>query len=265
MNSLKKPKSIQEQIRESQQNSFIGREAEIESFRLNLKRHMDKSGDSYILFSIWGQEFVGKTWLIKRFRQIAEQAKFISVYTDGSEDSVLKVMGRFAENLEKQGKNLDRFNKKYKFYLQKKGEIESDPQAPKGFAAFLGKMAVKASLELAKQAVSGGIGFTPPLLDEEAIASQFSEYGAYLIKKTKNHDERLLLENPLEILTKLFLDDLNRVAKTTNIVLLFDQYEKTGVFLDDWLREFLLNLDDNLINNLIFVIAGREGHWSVKT
>jgi len=260
MNSLKKPKSIQEQIRESQQNSFIGREAEIESFRLNLKRHIDKSynsGNYYILFSIWGQDFVGKTSLMNRFREIAEQAKFISVYTDGSEDSVLKVMGRFAENLEKQGKKLDRFSKKYKFYLQKKGELEFDPQAPKGFGVFLGKMAVKASLELAKQVVPG-IGLATPLLDEEAIASQFSEYAAYLIKKTKNHDERLLLKNPLEILTKLFLDDLNRVAKTTKIVLLFDQYEKTGVFLDDWLREFLLNLDDNLINNLIFVIAGRE-------
>jgi tetratricopeptide (TPR) repeat protein len=100
-----------------------------------------------------------------------------------------------------------------------------------------------------------------PFVDEEAIATQIGEWTSYVTKKITNKDEVLLVRKPIELLTRLFLQDINEVAETTNIVLFFDSYERTSGFLDTWLREFLIDPEaryGDLPVNIIFVFSGTE-------
>ena len=261
MNPQKKPKSRQEILKKQQQSIFVGREEHLTAFRYNLAL---PPADWWFLFSVWGQGGVGKSTLLRQFRRIAEEAGFLTAHTSDSDTNVLEVMGRVAEQLEQQGHRLNQFAERYKVYLQKKQELEADPDAPQGFSAFLGKSIAKASLGLAKQVP--GSGAVTPFLDEDAVANQAGDWAAYVAKKIGNKDEVRLVQKPVEVLTPLFLQDLGKVAEQKNLLLLFDTYERTVGFLDSWLREILEGHYGDLPINIILVIAGREelerNHWA---
>ena len=261
MNPQKKPKSRQEILKKQQQSTFVGREEYIISFRYNL---VLPPADWCFLFSVWGQGGVGKSTLLRQYRRIAEEAGFLTAYTSDSDTHVLEVMGQVAKQLEQQGNRLNQFSERYKAYLQKKQELEADPDAPQGFSAFLGKSIAKASLGLAKQVP--GSGAVTPFLDEDAIANQAGDWTSYVAKKIGNKDEVHLVQKPIEVLTPLFLKDLSKLTEQKNLLLLFDTYERTVGFLDSWLREILEGHYGDLPVNIILVIAGREelerNHWA---
>jgi tetratricopeptide (TPR) repeat protein len=167
-----------------------------------------------------------------------------------------EAMGRLAEQIEQQGHRLTQFAERYKVYRQKKQELESDPEAPQGFSAFVGKAIAKGGLGLAKQIP--GSGAVTPFLDEEAISSQAGEWTSYVAKKLTNKDEARLINEPIETLTPVFLQDLGKVAESHPILLLFDVYERTSPFLDTWLNQLLEGHHGDLPPTLLMAIAGRE-------
>jgi hypothetical protein len=135
-----------------------------------------------------------------------------------SEKSVPEVMGRLAEQLEQRGHKLSHFSERYKVYRQKKQELEADPELPQGFSTFLGRSLAKAGLGLAKQVP--GSGAITPFVDEEAISTQASQWASYVAKKLGNKDEVRLVPEPVEVLAPSFLQDLNKVAEKSNLVLI---------------------------------------------
>ncbi|MBH8552447.1 ATP-binding protein [Nostocaceae cyanobacterium CENA357] len=74
MNPLNKPKSLQDILKQRQQSGFVGREEQVNVFRQNLKLPLEDSR-RHFLFNVWGQGRVGKTTLLRQFRQIAESYK----------------------------------------------------------------------------------------------------------------------------------------------------------------------------------------------
>ena len=52
-------------------------------------------------------------------------------------------------------------------------------------------------------------------------------------------DEVQLVQAPIAVLTPLWLQDLGAIAEQANLLLVFDVYERTSDFLDDWLRQIL--------------------------
>ncbi len=255
MNSSKKPKSFQEILRQRQQSSFVGREDQLALFRQNLEFRPEDERRRF-LFNIWGQGGVGKTTLLGQFRAIAEKAKGITAYIDEGERDVPGVMGRLAKDLEKQGHKLTQFSERYRVYRQKREELESDPEAPQGFSAFLGRTIAKSAVKLGRRVPGAGIAFD--FVDEEAFATQTGEWTAYLAKKLTNKDEVHLLKEPMEVLTPLFLEDWGKVAEKIEVTLMFDTYEQTGEFLDEWLRDVLQGRYGNVPPNILLVVAGRE-------
>ncbi|WP_375468619.1 tetratricopeptide repeat protein [uncultured Nostoc sp.] len=263
MNPQNKPKSLQDILKQRQQSGFVGREDQVNQFRQNLGLPLEDDRRRF-LFNVWGQGGVGKSTLLRQFRKIADEAKIISAYIDEAEKSVPEVMGRLAEELEQQGHKLTQFTERYKVYRQKRQELETDPEAPQGFSAFVGKTVVKTGVRLARRVSVGGAVFN--FVDEDALATQAGEWASYVAKKITNKDEVRLVQEPVEILTPLFLQDIFKIAKETAVVLFFDTYERTGEFLDNWLREILEGRHGEVSLNILITIAGRQeldkNHWA---
>jgi tetratricopeptide (TPR) repeat protein len=262
-NPQKKPKSLQDILQQRQQSGFVGREEQVSLFRQNLDLSLEDSR-RHFLFNVWGQGGVGKSTLLRQFRKMAESAKMVAAHTDDSEKSVPEAMGRLAEQLEQQNHKLPQFTERYKVYRQKRQELESDPEAPQGFSAFVGKTVAKTGVRLARRVPVGGAVFD--FIDEDAVASQAGEWASYVAKKLTNKDEVRLIQEPVEVLTPLFLQDISKLAEKSGVALFFDTYECTEDFLDNWLREILEGRYGEVPLNILVIIAGRQeldkNHWA---
>ena len=146
-----------------------------------------ESDQRRFILSVFGQGGVGKTTLLKQFRKIASENNFATALSNDEETSVPKVMARLAQQFENQGHKLEKFSERYKVYRQKKQELESDPEAPQGFSAFLGQAVAKGGLRLAKEVPVAGAAMD--FVDADAFASQAGEWASYVAKKLTNKDE----------------------------------------------------------------------------
>ena len=95
-------------------------------------------------------------------------------------------------------------------------------------------------------------------MDADAIGNQVGEWASFVKKRLTNKDEVQLLLQPVAVLTPLFLQGLEKRAKSHRICLCFDTYEETSPYLDDWLRQLLEGQFGDAPEQLLFVIAGRE-------
>lgn len=253
MESQKKRKSIQDIFKARQQISFVGREDQIKFFRSNLELPPEDRLYRFI-FNICGQGGVGKTTLLQQFYKIAEEVKCIAVLTNDNEKSVLEVMEQLAKELEEKGHRLRKFTGRYKVYRQKQQELKSDPEAPQGFSAFLGKNLVKNSLHIIKQVPV--VGAAVDFLNGDALASQAGEWSTFVAKKLTDRDEIKLVREPVEVLTPIFLEEISKLSDDFRIILFFDDYERTDNFLDRWLLDILQGCYGEVGASILFVIAG---------
>ena len=236
-------------IDEAEAEQFVGREQELETFRVQINLARPR----YLIFYITGQGGVGKTSLLNRYKEIAQDYGFLLTDCDEQQKDVPSVLGRFAHQLADQGISLKHFEERYKTYRQKIHEIESDPEAPQGLAAILGRTFVRTAF-IGGDVVPGlrrGLEYIP----REAVETQASEWATYLTKKLINKDEVALIREPIPILTSLFFEDLNEIAKKQRVLLCLDNFEVTRQELQDWLlrlREYKLS------QNIRFVFAGRD-------
>ncbi|NJN86577.1 MAG: tetratricopeptide repeat protein [Leptolyngbyaceae cyanobacterium SL_7_1] len=255
MPSSQPPKSFQDILKQRQRSHFVGREDQVALFRRNLRLSLEDERRRF-LFNVWGQGGVGKTTLLEQFRAIALQNQGVTAYIDEGERDIPGVLEQLAGDLEKQGYKLAKFWERSQVYRQRRAELEADPEAPQGFSAFLGRTIAKAAVKMGRRLPVAGGAFD--LIDEDSMATQAGEWSAYLAKKLTNKDEVHLLREPVEVLTPLFLEDWGKVAEKTQVTLMFDTYERTGDFLDGWLRELLQGQYGNVPPNMLLVIAGRE-------
>ena len=259
-----KPKSLQDILKQRQQAGFVGRSEQVSLFRENLTLPLEEDNRRFI-FNICGQGGVGKSTILRQFRKIAEETEFICAFTDETQRGVPETMGRLAQQFEQQGYKLSQFSERYQVYCQKRQQLESDPEAPKGFSAFLAQTVAKTGVSITKNIVPGG-KVVVDLIDEKAVTSQAGEWASFVAKKLTNKDDVRLIQEPVGILTPLFLKELGKIAANSGVALFFDTYERSEEFLDSWLREVLEGRYGEVPLNTIFTIAGRQeldkNHWA---
>ncbi len=260
-------RSRQDLIRAQQRSTFVGRVEQLETFKHNLT-HLLRENDGFaypqaFLFNVWGQGGVGKSTLLRQFEEITKSRRGVTARLDEAIVTVPEAMAEFAKQLANQNQSLSNFSERYKVYRQRREELETDPDAPQGFSALVGKSFAKVGLRLGRQVPIAGAAFD--LVDETSLVDSAGEWAAYVTRKLKNKDEIQLINEPIEVLTPLFLKDLQAIADR-QIVLLFDTYERTREILEAWLLEILAGRHGTLPANCIWVIAGREqlspNHWS---
>jgi tetratricopeptide (TPR) repeat protein len=248
-------RSLQERIRERQRSSFVGRQGQLVQYRENLGLSVDDERRRF-LFNIHGNAGVGKTFLTRQLRQVASDAGALTAYLDETVEDVAAAMSTVAVGFSRAGVRLGEFEKRSEEYWQRRRELESDPQAPDGIAAFLTKAAVTIGLAAARDVPLAGSLLAP--VDAAAAADQVNRAREYLARKFADHGVMRLLLSPAEELTPVFVAALNRVAPDRPVALFLDTYERTGLILDHWLRDLYAGRFGDLPETLVTTISGQK-------
>jgi hypothetical protein len=256
-------RSFQDAVRRRQQAGFVARTTELAQFRANLA--LPAGGDDrQFIFSVHGDGGVGKSFLLSRWRGIAQSAGAVTCWVDEPVFSVPDAMRAIAVDLGRQGIDTDELIKLLDGYQQRRFEAEADPDAPSGLAALLTQMAVRMGLHAA-HAVPG-VGGLADVVDADALAAQAEQLRAFLGKKFRRHEDVRLLLSPLVVLTPALVRNLYEAGSRGPLALFFDTYEQTGPVLDGWLRSVLDEAHGMLPEDLVVTVAGRSpldpGAWS---
>ncbi|MCI0393791.1 MAG: tetratricopeptide repeat protein, partial [Chloroflexi bacterium] len=235
----------------AEKEQFVGREQELALFQQELGQARPRR----LIFYISGQGGVGKTSLLQRYQETAATLGFLVAESDEQQGDMPTILGHFARQMAAAGHRLGEFGERYEKYRQLRQEIETDPDAPQGLAGLLARTTIQLGFGLLDE-VPVARQVTRLVSDDlrEGVASQGSEWAAYLAKKLANKDEVALVKDPAAVLTPLFFTALNKVAEKQKVLLCFDNFEFTRRYLDGWLarlREYKPSA------NIRLAIAGR--------
>jgi hypothetical protein len=247
--------SLQSILKRRQRDEFVGREDYLKTFHQNIELPIDNEYRRFV-YSIFGQGGVGKTTLLLRLQQIVESIGAVTGKTDETQRDIPMVMAQLSEQIEQRGGELKQFNARYKVYREKRHELEADPDAPQGFPSLIGRMIGKGGLRLARRIPIGGAAFE--LVEEEAVSTLVGDVATYVAKRLTNKDEVQLILEPVDVLTPLFLKDLQKVSEKHLVALFFDTFERTSTFIDGWLRNILEGEYGPAPANILFIIAGQN-------
>ncbi|VVJ18735.1 Uncharacterised protein [Amycolatopsis camponoti] len=247
--------TLQDLIKRRQADGFVGRRHEIGRFEEALRLPLEDQRRRF-LFSVHGDAGVGKSFLINQFQRIAQESGCAVAYVDESVFDIPSALSGIVRSFARQGDPCKEFAKKSELYHEKRHELDADPATPEGLSSVLTRSAVRISLRAAEDIPV--VGSFAKELDRDAISNQVEKFRAFLSVKLRNqHDVRLLM-SPVEELTPIFVAELRQVAAKRPVVLFFDTFERTGVFLERWLLDLLDGRYGSLPPNLVLVLAGQH-------
>ena len=180
---------------------FVGRTGELLFFVQNILKPEEPTHN---IISIWGQGGVGKSTLLARFIDEAHSAEFkdycLTATVDELQTTPASIMERFAAQLHMQ----DAFEKALKHY--QKGLRTQQTEQETLQDTLVQKMPVFAG------ATVEGIPFVGPLLGEGVKAT--AEHLMDRHNDVQKRKEAEILEDPVNVLTRAFVDELNQIVAT---------------------------------------------------
>jgi tetratricopeptide (TPR) repeat protein len=253
--------SLQDILRQRQQDTFVGRDSRLAEFRTNLGLPPDDPRRHYIV-NIYGIAGVGKSFLLQQFRRIAQEQG--ATYALANEDyfDVVETMSALAADFARQGVRLTEFENQLATYRQRRRELESDPNAPLG--DLITTTTVRAGVALVKSVP--GAGAITEIVDPDAVAMQANRLRAYLVQRFSKKSDVELLLSPIDVLTRSFVSSINGAAEARPVTLFFDTFERTAPYLEDWLLDLLTGKFDWFSSKVVTTIAGQlalaDNRWS---
>jgi tetratricopeptide (TPR) repeat protein len=246
--------SLQDLIRRHQSERFVGRDGQLAQFTANLAIPPGDPRRRFV-FSIHGDGGVGKTFLVRQLQRVAAEHGAAAGYVDEQLFGVPEAMARIAAQLSGRDQAMKGFTKLYENYRQRRGEVEADPQAPAGIASLMTHTAVRVGVESLRTVP--GVGGLAAAVDADALADQADRLRSFLGAKFRDHEAVRMLLSPVEVLTPTFVRELAAVGSRRPVALFLDTYERTGVFLGDWLLAVLEGRYGDLPADMVITIAGR--------
>ena len=234
---------------------FIGRTGELLFFVQNILKPEEPTHN---IISIWGQGGVGKSTLLARFIDEANSAEFkdycLTALVDERQTIPMSIMEKFADQLHMKGE----FEKVLKHYKETLRTQQTEREMPQD--TLIQRMPTFAG------AAVEGVPFVGPLLGEGVKAT-----AEHLMDRRSNlqrHRDAELLEDPVNELTRVFVDELNRITdaqitlssqqtkRRKHVILFFDTFEQLSAIATPWLLDYFLQA--NISNNVVLVVAGRD-------
>lgn len=226
-------------LRRRSSHLFVGREQEQESFRLNFIYNVPK----HLLFAIYGEPGVGKSALMARFRRITQEHDGLTAWVNSTQlgatprETRLRTMRAIARQFARVDMPLLPFEDGYAEYETALESVAADAAPP------------IPHLNLVHT------------LTSEADAPD-AAWRTYVAEKFSNPNLRALIETPVQALSRPFVEALNFRAPTRPLLLCFDDWERTGAHLSEWLLELLAG--GKLHVNVWIALAGEaplEAIW----
>ncbi|MFC5220750.1 tetratricopeptide repeat protein [Streptomyces coerulescens] len=231
--------SMQELIGRRKRAGFVGRSDERAAFRRNFDFAPDDERHRF-LFHVHGNAGVGKTFLIRELEQLSRDRGALTAFVDESVGSVTEALAAISRQFAAQGhkfKELERLltthrDRRHEAEAATAALLEPEPREPSG-----GSMAV-ARAGLAGLALVPGVGPFAGALDAAQLAHGADRLRAGLSARFRSQEDVQLVLAPDRVLTPVLLGELADAASEAPwIVLFFDTYERTGLFLDGWLHQ----------------------------
>ena len=255
--------SVQELIEAARRASFVGREDELAAFRGNFDAPADGPGRRRFLVHIHGNAGVGKTSLLREFTQAARERDALTAVLDESVNSVPEAMEELCVQFARQGHALKALDRLLATYRQRRYEAESaaatatapDPQQ----APTAGSLAA-AQAGLIGLGMVPGVGALAGAVEPAQVARGASTVKALLGARFGKQEDVQLVLDPVGTLTPVLVSELNRVAAELPwIALFFDTYERTGPFLDFWLRDLITTRRHGTVPaNVVVTLSGQQ-------
>ncbi|MER6696751.1 tetratricopeptide repeat protein [Streptomyces fimicarius] len=260
--------SLQQIVEGQRRAAFVGREAELGLFRANFALPPEDPRHRFV-FHVRGNAGVGKTSLVREWRELAGEFGALTASVDESADSVPDVLAAIAAQFAEQGyplKALDRLLGTYRRALHDMaGRLAADNEGSGGDPSPGALAAAQAGLIAAGAipvvgALAGGI-------DPAVLARGAGGLRAVFGGRARQQEEARLMAEPVRVLTPVFVAEIDRVADAVPWVVLFlDTYERTAPQLDRWLADLLTpGRYGELPANLVLTLAGQRRldpvHW----
>jgi hypothetical protein len=249
---------------------FPGRNKYRQLFRKNLRK---SSRNRFYIFNIFGEGKVGKTFLLKDFRDIARADGSFTSFVQKELNDIPSIMGKIYNDIKELGISNSIFEEHYSTYIRLRSELENDP-GTSNLIDFIGSditnirnCHLSISKKLAQRLEIEKINYDKDT--RERFEESFLAIKENVGRCFSSLDDIRLIENPIDILSFEFLKVLNVASSCQTVVLLFDDYQVNENILNPWLTSLVKqsSLGTGLPENTILVISSlkkldRE-YWSL--
>ncbi|MEU3558232.1 tetratricopeptide repeat protein [Streptomyces fragilis] len=245
---------------------FVGRREEMALFARNLaKDPLSPTDPALYLFHVRGVGGVGKSKLLRQWRETARQAGAVTAAVDENDvHGILSAMTAVAGQLSdatRPWKAFDRAVEQYRREQDAAAEpVDLDGAADDGPTP-ASRAISRAVLGGASTVLPGG-GLIATMVDPDVVAEGVDQV------RERVRGRRTRGRGPeLDAVSREFVSALDSLCQERPWVVLFlDTWEQTGRHLDAWLRTMLRDGFGPLPVNVMFVLAGRdcldEHDWS---
>ncbi|TKA11781.1 ATP-binding protein [Actinacidiphila oryziradicis] len=248
-----------ELIRQRARAQFVGRRAQLSLFAENLARDPLSEGDpAEFLFHVRGVGGVGKSTLLRQWREAAQRAGAVSAVVDENDvHGVPQALSELARQLAEEAGPLKGFDRAAEQFRREQ-EVAAEPVPADGAGAAEGGASL--SSRLVTQATLGAVSLIPGAGVVTAMANpEAAAQGLDRLRAGAGARGRRGRGGDAAGVSRAFVAELDRLCGQYRWVVLFlDTWEHTGRYLDGWLRDLLQDTFGPLPANVMVVLAGRD-------
>ncbi|MFJ9661914.1 tetratricopeptide repeat protein [Streptomyces griseoflavus] len=247
-----------ELIRQRAQAHFVGRRAQLSLFTENLaKDPLAEADPADFLFHVRGVGGVGKSTLLRQWREAAQRAGAVTAVVDENDvHGVPQALAELARQLAAGSGPMKGFDREVEQFRRNRAAaaepVPADGAGPAGGEASL-------SSRVMAQATLGAVSLIPGAGVVTAMASP--ESAAQGLDRLRGAGARGRRGRGSDAtgLSRAFVGELDRMGGQHPWVVLFlDTWELTGRYLDQWLRDLVQDTYGPLPANVMVVLAGRD-------